>query len=110
MNVADWQAKARADYVASFPKKLETMETLAAEWLATPEDEERYEALRTAVHRIHGTAGSYGFHALGEIVAAWDDLMTASLKERSHSSSGTIVAVTQYLDRFRTEIAGLLST
>jgi hypothetical protein len=109
MNVADWQLKARADYVASFPKKLETIEALAAEWLDAPGDESRYESLRTAVHRIHGTAGSYGFHALGDIVAAWDDAMTAALKERSFSSGGTIVAVRQYLQEFRTEISGCIA-
>lgn len=101
---ADWQQQARADYVASFPRKLETIETLTAEWIADPADEARFEALRTAVHRIHGTAGSYGFDALGVIVAAWDEMMTAALKANSYSGPDVIQSVEDHLRAFRTEI------
>jgi chemotaxis protein histidine kinase CheA len=109
VTLPDWQQKVRADYLASFPKKLETIESLAAEWFDSPQDVTRFESLRTAVHRIHGTAGSYGFEALGAIMAEWDDLMTAALKDGTHAGGVTIDSVRQHLAAFRAEIANSIA-
>jgi PAS domain S-box-containing protein len=56
-------------YVASFPELIEKLRQLASEG--------RSEELRTLVHRLRGTAASYGFPAVSQCAGRCEDLIRA---------------------------------
>ena len=57
--LAERLATLREGYVAKLPAKLVEIRETHARWIASP-TVESYHAVRTPVHKLHGTAGSYG--------------------------------------------------
>lgn len=67
-----WWQELRRAYLGSLPGKLAAMEHLVESLLEHPDDDYRLQALRLAVHRLAGTAGSYGLEAVSELACAWE--------------------------------------
>ena len=68
----DALAVLRAAYAADLPDLVRALEALLDEAAARPEATAR---ARQAAHRIRGTAGSYGFAAVGEIAGGIEDAL-----------------------------------
>lgn len=63
-------AKLRDRFAASSGNTLQAFSTLADQLQRNPTAPEVVEALRRELHRVHGTAGSYGFHEVSRLAAA----------------------------------------
>lgn len=66
----DALAKLRARFVASSGDTIAAFATLADQVQRDPTAPEVLDALRRELHRLHGTAGSYGFHEASRIAGA----------------------------------------
>ncbi len=67
-------AKLRERFAASAGNTLKAFENLADQLQRTPTAPEVVDALRRELHRLHGTAGSYGFHEASRLASALEML------------------------------------
>lgn len=88
---ADIQA-ARADFASRLPSKTANLETLIArsEWAEA----------RRAAHKLCGSAGVYGFRALGGIASAIEEVLRAS---ENAPDAGAQREIREKLEEMRTE-------
>ncbi len=63
-------AKLRERFAATSENTVQAFTALADKLQRTPSSADVVEALRRELHRIHGTAGSYGFHEVSRLAAA----------------------------------------
>lgn len=68
----DVLAKLRARFAAQSGNTLSAFGTLADQLQRAPAAPEVVDALRRELHRVHGTAGSYGFHEASRLAAAME--------------------------------------
>lgn len=72
---SDARAKLLRAYVESLPRKRARIEECWVRVQATDFSSAAMAELRTLAHRLAGSAGSYGFEALGETAAALDEAL-----------------------------------
>lgn len=68
-------AKLRERFAASSGNTLKAFEDLADQLQRTPTAPEVIDALRRELHRLHGTAGSYGYHEASRLAATLEMLV-----------------------------------
>lgn len=68
----------KEDYIASLREDFETFEALASEIEFGLEEPRTFNELRELAHRVAGSAGSFGFDALGSNAKAVDQILTES--------------------------------
>ena len=71
-DTANWREELRREYAQTLPDKLAKLGDLVAALEATPSDPAAFEPLLMAVHRLHGSAGSYGFADISRICGDWE--------------------------------------
>lgn len=69
-DLQDVLAKLRERFVANSAKTLAAFAQLADQVQLTPAAPELVETLRRELHRVHGTAGSYGFHEASRLAGS----------------------------------------
>lgn len=69
-------AKLRERFAASSGNTLKAFESLADQLQRTPSAPEVIDALRRELHRLHGTAGSYGYHEASRLAATLEMLVS----------------------------------
>jgi len=104
--VPDWMREIREDYVATLPERLAEIRKHLA---AAGTDNTELEPLEAALHRLHGSAGSYGFDEIGTIAGACEELLNfrrktnsvtdATLEELRHE----VARIADAVERVRTE-------
>jgi hypothetical protein len=62
----------RREYRRRFPEKLARLATGVEELAGAPSAARAHAALRMEVHRLHGSAATYGLDEAGAILADWD--------------------------------------
>jgi class 3 adenylate cyclase/DNA-binding response OmpR family regulator len=68
----------RQGFLDKLPEKIQQLSGLVDRAMEQPRDHERIGALLNAVHKLHGTAGTYGLHEVSEVAGAWEqELQTA---------------------------------
>jgi DNA-binding response OmpR family regulator len=72
----DALAKLRARFAASSGNTIAAFAKLADQVQRNPASPEVLDALRRELHRLHGTAGSYGFHEASRIAGALEMVVT----------------------------------
>lgn len=93
-----WYAEARENYRKSLRGKLENVELLLAAYESNGSPESR-DALREALHRIRGSAGSYDYAHLGQICAACEEELI--LRSRGGEAATAIAGTLRlHLDGF----------
>lgn len=70
-------AKLRDQFLATSHATVAAFEALAQRLEAAPADAEALATLRSDLHRTHGTAGSYGFHAASRLAGAFEGVAIA---------------------------------
>src|SRR3989475_3595481 len=60
------------EYLAGMRAELATLAAIAERLAAASDDSEALEALRRATHKIHGSAGSYGFMEASRLAAGME--------------------------------------
>jgi len=66
----------KEDYIASLREDFETFEALASEIEFGLEEPRTFDELRELAHRVAGSAGSFGFDALGSTAKSVDQILT----------------------------------
>lgn len=74
-------AKLRVRYAASSGETVAAFDGLAERLEAAPGEPDALTALRRELHRVHGTAGSYGFHEASRLAGALEPVATAWLTD-----------------------------
>jgi len=69
----DALAELRAGYAHDLPDRVERMALALRAWRHAPADMVRLEGARVLAHKLHGTAGSYGFPDVGEAAGRIED-------------------------------------
>lgn len=68
----DWRAELARDYELALPEKYDQIEGRLAALCRTPDSVAAFDALLAAVHRLHGSAGSFGFVELSRQAGEWE--------------------------------------
>ena len=76
--VEDWLESMRREYRQRFPEKLARLKTRLEDLAKADSAGEAFAALLLDVHRMHGSAGTYGMHDAGRILEAWEALLHES--------------------------------
>lgn len=86
-------AKLRERFAASSGNTLKAFEALADQLQRTPGAPEVIDALRRELHRLHGTAGSYGYHEASRLAATLETLVSTwqTDAQRDRERRATIV-------------------
>jgi chemotaxis protein histidine kinase CheA len=75
-DVGEALAAIRVEYAADLPRLVAALaEMVARAGARSPEPEAARACARAAAHMIRGTAGSYGFHAVGEAAGEVEDAL-----------------------------------
>lgn len=98
---ADWRAELRREYAQTLPDKYAHVERRLAELLAAPADAARLETLLLAVHRLHGSAGSYGFEELGRLAGEWEAQLLALRDAGGPPAPGALESMGARLEALR---------
>ena len=69
----------RADFARQVPVRLQDARACLAACLDAPRDDERLRALHAVVHKLAGTAGTFGMDALGDAALAAEEAVDALL-------------------------------
>lgn len=77
----------KEDYISSLREDFDTFDALASELEFGIEEARTFEELRALVHRLAGSAGSFGFVELGTYARAIDQLLIESPQPSSDLSS-----------------------
>lgn len=100
MTETAWKEAAIVSYAASLEKKVSELRSLFSALQDTPADPGARERLRTAFHRIHGSAGSYEFDELGDLAGQCEALMDVTARPGAPLDESVLAAVGEGLDRF----------
>ncbi len=98
-SVEEMLAQARADYTASLVTKADELGELSARgaWVE----------LRRAAHRLHGSAGAYGFGEVSAAAGALEDALVEAGRTLDEAVRASVVGrVRAVVDRIRSALAG----
>jgi class 3 adenylate cyclase/CheY-like chemotaxis protein len=99
----------RRNYLASFPDKLRDLEALLDRLVAGGGTDE-LEDLKMRLHRLKGSAGTYGLPAAGAAAAEWEETTEGLLTSGAAPSPPELAAMRSHLDSmgtaFREESGG----
>lgn len=68
----EWLEPLRREYRRNFPEKLAALARCVDALAEAPSAAKTHAALLLAVHRLHGSAATYGLEDAGEILGAWE--------------------------------------
>ena len=95
----------RERYRASAPQFVAAFRELAARLATEPDSAPVIEALRTAAHRLRGTAGSYGFAHASELAADLEDRSGRWLADVGAELPARAAAVSSFADALEVAFA-----
>lgn len=75
----------RAQFAEQLPARLAELRTCLAAWQAAPEDDGALAALYRVVHRLAGSAGTFGMPAFGEACRAAEMRLDAMREQTARS-------------------------
>jgi chemotaxis protein histidine kinase CheA len=91
----------RERYRASAPSTYAHFEALAARLAGTPESPDALASLRRELHRVRGTAGSYGFAEASRLAAALEQRALRWAVEPALDHGRRSTAVLAFVDALR---------
>jgi CheY-like chemotaxis protein len=108
MQSEPWFDELRASYAASLPAKISCLRELTSDVVARPHDWRQVSDLAHALHRLAGSAGSYGFPDISSALGPWVRLVMSASTAREpvgsvvlaelHRCLGVVAARAQELD------------
>jgi chemotaxis protein histidine kinase CheA len=94
----------RKEYCSTLPDRFKSMETLLTRLKHTHHGEDLLEELYTIVHRISGTAGSFGLKKLGDIAGQWEEELDKLKGRKLALHSEKFEAMSAYVAEMRKSI------
>lgn len=104
----DWLEKLKRQYLQTLTDKIRNLETLVESLGRNPDDWETFDQLATAVHKIHGSAGTYGFDEITHATTDWERKMITVQKERRELTAGEMDQIHDYLQRIKSLVLKVL--
>jgi chemotaxis protein histidine kinase CheA len=95
----------RERYRASAPQLVSVFRELAAQLAADPQSAALADAVRSASHRLRGTAGSYGFDRASQLSAALEDRATRWVADAEADASARTAIVSTFADALEVAFA-----
>jgi HPt (histidine-containing phosphotransfer) domain-containing protein len=82
-------------------ERVGVLEDAAAALAAGTLDDELREAARSAAHKLHGSAGTYGFHRASELAGELEDTLAAGPVDgkRARQIAGVVLALRTELEQ-----------
>ncbi len=71
-DTGNWREELRREYSQTLPAKLSKLASLVEGLTRQPDDRDALEALIMAVHRLHGSGGSFGFAEVSRLCGEWE--------------------------------------
>jgi HPt (histidine-containing phosphotransfer) domain-containing protein len=96
----DFLAELRKEYQKTIPEKLSHLEQLA-QAVKGAYTKEAVAAFRMAVHKIAGSAGTYGYAAAGELCHQWDQDLMKKLEAFRSEDQAWVAEVEGFLSQLR---------
>lgn len=96
-DLQDVLAKLRERYLASSGNTIAAFRQLADQLQSTPDAPEVVETLRRELHRVHGTAGSYGLHEASRLAGALEPVAVGWTTDPSLDRSRRAAIVRQFV-------------
>lgn len=106
----DWSEELKRQYLRSLAGKLSILEALVEGLQQNPNDGELLEQLTTAVHKIHGSAGTYGLSELTLATREWERTMFTAQEESRKLTDREMDEIQGYLREFRSLVLKLLES
>lgn len=69
----DWIVELQAEFAAALPGRMAQLEELVGRVRANPEDQAMPVEVLRFLHKVEGSAESYGFRRLGQLAHAWQE-------------------------------------
>jgi CheY-like chemotaxis protein/HPt (histidine-containing phosphotransfer) domain-containing protein len=91
----------REMYIESFFEQLQNIEKTIDTLSADPASRGTLENLRTYVHRIHGSAGTYGYTLVSYTAGRWEEELDSILKNTIPSTQETIKRFKNNFDKIK---------
>lgn len=82
----------RAAYIAQLPERLREIGACVQQCLDAPGDAEQYEHLLMNLHKLAGSAGTFGFSALGQRATEQEILLDGFMKDMAHQDFAPLAA------------------
>jgi HPt (histidine-containing phosphotransfer) domain-containing protein len=97
----------RAVYVASLPGRLADLDSLARQFADLQQSAQVLHALERCTHSLAGSAGTFGFHALGETARAMELVVGEAQEgaELGEQIAAGLAALRSHLERVIAETA-----
>jgi len=93
----------RTEYCSALPDRFKAMETLLSSLKATHQVAD-LEELYTIVHKISGTAGSFGLNELGNIAGRWEEELDGLKGRKLALHSEKFESMKHYITEMRKSI------
>ena len=91
-------ARIRGDFAARLPKMLEDLDKSVKVLASEPDDADALETIRSISHRLSGSAGTFGFDALGNAATELEVSVCARLAEPG-SKDGSVAEIEDRAER-----------
>lgn len=86
----------RERYRASAGQIVEGFRDIAAQLAAGPTDDTVLNGLRRELHRVHGTAGSYGYAVVSDLAAALEERVAGWMADSTLEAGQRATRVTEF--------------
>jgi chemotaxis protein histidine kinase CheA len=92
----------RERYRASAGRIVEGFRGIAAQLSGAPSDDTVLDGLRRELHRVHGTAGSYGYTAVSDLAAALEERVAGWMADPTLEAGQRATLVTEFAECIET--------
>jgi HPt (histidine-containing phosphotransfer) domain-containing protein len=92
----------RERYRASADQIVEGFRDIARQLAAAPTDDTVLDGLRRELHRVHGTAGSYGYAVVSELAATLEERVAGWTADATLEAGQRATLVTKFAERIET--------
>jgi chemotaxis protein histidine kinase CheA len=86
----------RERYRASAGQIVEGFREIAVQLCGAPADDTVLDGLRRELHRVHGTAGSYGYAAVSDLAAALEERVAGWMADPTLEAGQRATVVTEF--------------
>jgi chemotaxis protein histidine kinase CheA len=92
----------RERYRASAGQIVDGFRSIAVQLAGAPIDDTVLDGLRRELHRVHGTAGSYGYAAVSDLAAALEERVAGWMSDPTLEAGERAALVTEFAQRIDT--------
>ena len=101
IDFTDQLSKLADNYKASFSEKLRKLDELVYRIHQSPDNIDLLVELRGSLHKVTGSAGTYGFHEVSRASGEWEALVESHLQTLEIDEAAALPTMDSFLRRMR---------